>query len=384
MSDTERGLWTSASYAQRDKDCLGAFLLSRDLPEPPASPESDSGTIVHLLWNGRDILPPRDPTPEEIDKADELRTREVEVAQAEGFDLAKCVRLVETRLWHRFPKVAVETKRKKLRVEVEMLQTSGRFDVALYDPTDGRALIVDGKSGWLDVPPPNSNPQLRRLAVLLWLSLYPKQVLVNILKPFGRQEPCCVYDAEALRTALLEMEAQVRANHDPKSPRTPGEVQCRYCRAGYWGKCAEHAAWLSSALPTICPPLPMTRARDWTPEQRGIFLGRWKIVEKWGGDNWDECKELMQADPQAATGFRLVDGDERETVVDLQTVWTRFQRIGSLTAFMRSLKLTKKTFKEVVRAATGKTGKALDGEMKTLLDGCTVSTQSAPTIERNK
>jgi len=87
------------------------------------------------------------------------------------------IRIVERQLWHEFAAVRGES-------EPTLLKTSGQFDVALVKPESRRALILDGKSGWLPVPPNPTNLQLRRLATLLCLQLGSDEVGVAILKPF--------------------------------------------------------------------------------------------------------------------------------------------------------------------------------------------------------
>src|SRR5215475_14465915 len=74
------------------------------------------------------------------------------------------LRIAEGRLWHTFWGATSSHKWASLK-------TSGQFDVALVHPESRRALICDGKSGWLPVPPNPSNLQLRRLAALLWLQI---------------------------------------------------------------------------------------------------------------------------------------------------------------------------------------------------------------------
>src|SRR5271163_4627569 len=44
---TKRGLWTSASNAQNDKDCPGRHIAQRGIPEPPKSEDASQGTLIH-------------------------------------------------------------------------------------------------------------------------------------------------------------------------------------------------------------------------------------------------------------------------------------------------------------------------------------------------
>ncbi len=373
MTD-DRGKWTSASNAEADKLCPGRFQAQRDLSEPPTNRDADSGTVVHALWTGS--KPHREPTNEEMDKADELLLRESEVSESAGLNPRHCMRLVETRLWHDFPAFVTVERLDPNTIPVggavRMLKHSGRFDVALYDSASGRALVLDGKSGWLEVPPPNTNQQLRDLAVLLWLTLSPQEISVNILKPFGRQDASCDYTAEDLRRSLLEMEARVRASNDPNSPRIPGQVQCKFCRAALDGKCAEHQAWLVAALPIVCPPLPMVSAAQWTPLQRSVFCERYSMAAKWIEDRKLEIKNLLQADPSSVPGFGLKDGRNIETITDPQKVFNRFCGIGGTPeSFLRAVNIVKTSLKDEVRTIAEQGGGDTPEGLKDLVERMT-------------
>jgi hypothetical protein len=174
------------------------------------------------------------------DKAQALREQESSVA--EDFFQGE-----ERRLWHEFPDLSGG-------LEPAILKTSGQFDIALVHPKSRRALIFDGKSGWLPVSPNPSNLQLRRLAALLWLQVNPIEIGVCILKPFGKTESPCVYTVSDLERSLIEMQEHVRQSHEPDAPRTAGEEQCRYCRA----REGVQRAWLGFQLP-YQPPCRLCR-----------------------------------------------------------------------------------------------------------------------------
>src|SRR5262245_52554300 len=100
MNDLIRGEWTSASNALADRLCRGRHQAQSGLAEPPITDASESGTIIHALWTGRD--PARKPTAEEADQAETLREQESQVATEFFGDKRDLVRLVEHRLWHQF------------------------------------------------------------------------------------------------------------------------------------------------------------------------------------------------------------------------------------------------------------------------------------------
>jgi hypothetical protein len=375
MTDPRRGQWTSASNALADRLCRGRHQAQVNLPELPRSDLSEAGTVIHAVWTGTE--PPREPGAEEMEKAQALREQEAKVAH-EFFGTGDgLVRLVERRLWHEFPAMTDDPERGRLR-------TSGQFDVALVHPESRRALICDGKSGWLPVTPNPSNLQLRRLAALLWLQIDSAEIGVCILKPFAKTELPCVYTLSDLQRSLCEMVEDVRQSHAPTAPRTAGEEQCRYCRARE--SCPARLAWLSAALPALSPSLPMISARDWTPAQRVLFLEREKDAREWLEARKEEIKALLSEMPQAVPGYGLKPGRTIETITDPQEVWKRFGHGlgGTLDAFMSCIRVGKAALKDEVRALSGHKGRALEADLEVLLAGCVATTSSAPTIERVK
>jgi hypothetical protein len=286
------------------------------------------------------------------------------------------VRIVERRLWHTFAAWPDDPNQ-------GMLKTSGQFDVALVHPESRRALICDGKSGWLPVSPNPFNLQLRRLAALLWLEIGSQEIGVSILKPFSKTEPPCVYTVPDLQRSVWEMEEDVRNSHAPNAPRTAGTEQCRYCRARE--DCPARLAWLSAVLPAAVPSLPMISARDWTPAQRRLFLEREKEAREWLEARKEEIKVLLGKMPDAVPGYGLKPGRTLETIIDCQEVLKRFCQVGgTLEEFMKCIKIGKTALKEKVRALSGHQGNTLEADMEALLRGCVETKVSAPSIERLK
>ncbi len=373
MNEQCRGEWTSASNALPDRLCPGRYQAQIGLPELPPTEESESGRVIHALWTG--TKPPRKPMGEEIEKAEALREQEQMVAKeffGRGEDL---VRIVERRLWHELPALNGDSPGGTLK-------TSGQFDVVLVQPESARALIFDGKSGWLPVSPTSCNLQLRRLAALLWLQLESQEIGVSIVKPFAKPQPTCLYTVSDLERSVWEMEEDVRQSHLPDAARAAGEEQCRYCRARE--SCATRLAWLSGALPSSWPQLPMVSARDWSPAQCALFLEREKDARDWLDARKEEIKTILGEKPDAAPGFGLRPGRSLETITDAQQVFTRFaQRFGgSAERFLNCVRVGKTALTEEVRTLSGHKGKALEADLESLLAGCVDFKTSSPVIER--
>ncbi len=373
MSEQPRGEWTSASNALADRLCRGRHQAQIGLPELPPTAEGQSGTVIHALWTGQQ--PPREPTPDETEKAEALREQETAVAREFFGSREGLVRIVERRLWHEFPVSRSKGGRR-------ILKTSGQFDVALVHPGSARALICDGKSGWLTVSPNPSNLQLRRLAALLWLQIDSREIAVSILKPLAKPEPPCLYTLADLQRSIAEMEDDVRQSHSPAASRMAGEEQCRYCRAREI--CTTRLAWLAGALPACWPALPMVSARDWTPAQRALFLEREKAVYDWLQARREEIKILLAESPQSVPGYGLRPGRTLETIRCPQEVLHRFIRQfgGTLDHFLECIKVGKAALKDELRVLSGHQGQALEADMVNLLSGCIETKTSAPTIEK--
>jgi Protein of unknown function (DUF2800) len=375
MNNPLRGEWTSASNALADRLCRGRHQAQRNLSELPGTDQSETGNAIHALWTG--TAPEREPTAEEIDKAEALREQETRATEEFFGTNEGIVRIVERRLWHEFPAFNEDPGRGTLK-------TSGQFDVALIQPKAHRALICDGKSGWLPVSPNPANLQLRRLAALLWLELNLSEIGVCILKPFERNEPICLYAPADLKRSVLELQEDVRHSHEANARRTAGEEQCRYCRARE--SCPTRLAWLSAALPAVSPPLPMLSARDWTPAQRVRFLECEKDARDWLEARKNEIKVLLAEIPDAVPGYTLKTGRTVENIIHPQEVLKRFCNGlgGTMDAFMKCLKVGKTALADEVRALRGHKGKALEADLEALLAGCVEFKTSAPTIERLK
>lgn len=377
--DNERGQWTSASSAEADHLCPGRHRAQLNLPELPKTPESTTGERVHAIWCGPGVL---DATPEELDAADSLCDLERELSeQFFGGPAAamETMRFVEKRLWHEF-----RPKHSGFHYANGPVKTSGRFDVVRFRAASGRALLIDGKTGYLDVAPNPSNLQLRRLAALLYLEVRPTQIGVAIIRPHSKPSEICVYEESDLEQAGAEMERDVAASHDPTAKRIPGEEQCRYCRAR--DLCPERLEWVRPVIQALALPngqLPAATAKEWTPEQRSLFLEREQAARKWLEDRKDEIKALLCADPGAAPGYCLKPGRVTETVVNPQEVFNRFVVIqGKTEQFLPCVNLVKGRFKDAVRVVTGHKGKQLEQDVDALLDGCTEAKEAAPTIAK--
>ena len=361
ITDLLRGQWSSASNALADRLCRGRYQAQIHLPELPRSEASEAGTVIHALWTGTE--PPRQATADEQEKAEALREQEAKVAAGFSSPEAELVRIVERRLWHEFPAVSDDP-------DGVALKTSGQFDVALVHPEFRRALICDGKSGWLPVTPNPSNLQLRRLAALLWLQLDAREIGVCILKPFGKMEPSCVY--------VEPGPPSFRCRDGGRRPPKPRPQRAPDGRRGAMPLlpgpgCLPGAPGPGSGGITGRGPAPADDGRAGLDPgaARALFLEREKEVRDWLAARKEEIKALLSERPEAVPGYGLKPGRTTETISDPQEVLDRFcHRLGGTPkAFMKRVAVAKSALKNELRALSSHQGKALEAELDALLAG---------------
>lgn len=211
-NETERGEWTSASAAESDAACKGRHLMQRNLPDEK-SDDAASGTRIHdALVKGSDEGLSQDES-ETYGKCCEIE-REL-IVRYFGFDTFVNPPEREVRYWTSFGD----------------LKHSGQNDSSWR--ASSKCLLLDYKTGRNEVAASPRNMQLRDLAVLKWMNTpLLSEIAVAIIQPFVTSEPeICIYKEIDIDRAFKEMAERVMASNDPNSPRTAGEIQCKYCRA---------------------------------------------------------------------------------------------------------------------------------------------------------
>ena len=368
--DPERGGWTSASSAERHAACPGSFLLEVGIAPDPSSADAERGTrIAAALAAGTPDGSENSPTlvSEEFETYEMCLTMRQKITTAWG---GKCdVKRAEERYWLEWESPTGKT-----------LKHSGKADLVVID--GDRALIIDDKSGRNAVSASPRNLQLRHLAVLV-AACEPgvAEVTVAIDQPWASSEvELCFYTLDDLVVALDELHGQVEANHDPKSPRNPGE-HCQYCRAKRM--CVE---FMAASLPVPVPPESMPAAVQIEeaiarlPGNRlGPFLGLVRLASE--AAELEVRNRLKDGIP--VDGWHMAPGRTTETITDVQTCFDRFMAEGGTQSqFLRIVKVDKTHLKEHLRGLTGLKGKALDGKLATMIEGITESKTSQPILER--
>lgn len=369
----ERGGWTHASNAQADSLCPGRHLMQAGVPEKAddqGGEYAESGNRLHHALLKRD---PSALTLEEKERYDVACALEAKlVADYFGHEASKVKTFREQRFWCQI----------RDPVNNRVLKHSGQPDVV--HRVDTRALVIEYKGLYGDIPPSPENLQLRDQAVLVkGHFVFIDEVLVDVIQPaLSHTLNPCLYDKEALAQAEQQMFARVAASNTPNAPRFAGSVQCKYCRAKML--CPEYQRMAGSLVPGMLTLLEVTPA-NWSPQQRAYFLSQRKVAQDWLDNCTQAIKDILAKDPEAVEGWFLVPGVKRESVQDPQKCFERFASLGgNAEQFMACVAVTKAKLKDAVSKLTGARGKALETAMATLTDGLVSVSQAAPTLKEGK
>jgi hypothetical protein len=230
------------------------------------------------------------------------------------------------------------------------------------------------------------NLQLRDQAVLIWRNLAPlTEIGVVVDQPAITDNPeICVYTSEELARAEKEMWDRVIASNTPGQRRTPGKVQCHFCKARL-GNCAEYQQWAGAISPPALLTVLGVPMVNWTPEQRAMAADALAPAGKLLEDIKENLKEFIRTDPASVPGWGLSNGVKREEIKDPQKCFERFGVLGGkLEQFMGCIKVKKAALKEAVHEVTSKKGKALDTAMKELTLDIVEVTVSEPSLKKLK
>ena len=218
---------TSASSAPADRACPGRHLAQRGIPEPERSEDSKFGDEIH------EALATGDASKLSVEQFDIYEgCQEITnklLSAVFGADASKAKVFRKQRFWCKVRDVVPNPSADGEKVEVQYLH-SGEPD-AVYRLGD-TLLIPDFKTLPGALPDSPENEQLRDYVVMAARHLVAKRAAVAIVQPLVTYTPqLCLYDEADIARAEKEMFERIKASNSEKSPRIPGELQCKYCRA---------------------------------------------------------------------------------------------------------------------------------------------------------
>lgn len=386
---TLRGRWTSASNAAADLGCPARHLAQRGLEERD-SKDAATGRAVHNVLALID-------TPEHKAAYEALKPDQRDIHD-------RCLAIAERKKVEFFGREAANPSLRTFREQrywvklrkpapaeektAEFLEHSGQPDLVYR--LGMRALVVEFKTLFGDIPGASSNMQLRDQACLVRGNLLVNEVGAVLVQPWVNANPeVCLYTAGDLDRASKEMFARVIASNDPASRRIAGEVQCGFCLAKT--QCDAYQKWAGGSVPAMLTVLDVPM-EAWTPEQRAIAADRLSVAQDYLDQLKDFLKSGLEKDPEFVPGWGLQPGTERETITDPQGVFERWVKLvpklppeDQVKAFMRTVTVRKAPLREILAAYTDyKKGKALQDAVAGLLDGLVETKFSAPSLKRLK
>lgn len=351
MTDERKGL-PSASSAGRYALCPGSFMLEKQAPPEVESDDAARGTRIHDWLAGL----PVELTDDEMRVAELCSTQEGELVGATFGDDAITVTR-EERLWSRG-------------------NWSGKPDVVYANdiPAD-LGLVIDYKTGRGEVESAVGNLQLRALAVLAAQRWGFKRIDVAIIQPHAGPPSVCRYMESDLWSAWQQIEDLMSRVQQPGQPRNPSAEACKYCRAKAICPEAKAAAMAITQASSV---------EILTGGELSDMLDRCKLAEQVIDAIRTEARRRIDAGEEVP-GWTLAPGAVRQEITDPQRVFSRFIEEGGTDAqFMAAVKVTKGALKDSLKAATGLKGKALDAELASILEGCTIEKPTASQLRKVK
>jgi hypothetical protein len=360
MTDEREG-WTSASSAQADELCPGRFLAQKGIPET-AHEWSETGDRIHASLAVQD------------DAGLNLEQKEIYDA---------CNEVAEDVMKKVFGGVPHVTRERRYWIESSGgVKHSAQLDMAARKET--HALIIDYKALSGEKPESPVNLQLRDQAVC-YEANNPLlvDIAVAIVQPLVTRSPeITLYTMADIQKSRQLMWERIAKSHDAGSPRIPGDLQCRFCKAR--GVCKEYNAW-ASAIVLSNNSIMDTPVSQWTPMMRSHFLDRMPAALKWIEDSKEALKELMKNDPNSVPGYHLTPGPKREYITNPQAVYDQFAgKGGDLNQFMSCVGVSKGKLKEQLAEVTKKKGRQLQSELRQVIGDNSEYRDTESRFERTK
>jgi hypothetical protein len=209
------------------------------------------------------------------------------------------------------------------------------------------------------------------------------RITVAIIQPLAGHASVSSYQHEDIHDAIVESSELMSSVKKLGQPRTPSEAACKYCKGKPYCKEARELA--------VAPPLtdapagitPDAIAVTLTNQTLAAFLDRAAQAEAVIEACRSEARRRL-AEGDAIEGWTLKDGAVRETITDSEKVASRFLQLGTYEQLAPAIALNKAKLKEAIKTATGFKGQQLTAKLEALLDGCTESKTSQPTLTKTK
>lgn len=363
--DERRGL-PSASNFERLLNCPGSWALEQSAPEPEESSEATAGTAIHS-WLAGDIGDDS-LSAEELDIAVTCRRLETEAFLAwVGEETATTYR--EERLW--------------LRDGLRLI-FSGKPDFLAVNMIGGSAMLLDFKSGFVDVAESAQNAQLRALAVLVADNYPVDTVTVGVIQPgAGHKVKLATFSDEQLTAATAQVLAAIDESKSPITTLCIGSW-CRYCRANAAGTCP---AMRESSL-ALAKCATTTQPHQLTNNELGEVLDKAGVLAKFVAAVQSEAKRRIEAGERVtfeSSEWVLEPGSGKRKITDPEKALTSLLEVSTgefLSCCTVRIGDLEKAYHKALQAEGKVTVLAAKNKLNAALAGCMEKELSAPTLER--
>lgn len=187
------------------------------------------------------------------------------------------------------------------------------------------AEIIDYKHGIGHIVEPEKNLQLILYALGSWGKLQeselglPDTFRLTVIQPRAYHPAGVIrswdISPERLAEWTMKLYEAAMATDDPNAPATPGDEQCRWCKAR--ATCPELTAYSLQAAQAVFKPIETTHQTlqtnlsrepsDLSDDQLIFILSNKKLIEGWLGAIEDHCRERAE-EGIPIRGFKLVRG----------------------------------------------------------------------------
>jgi hypothetical protein len=193
--------------------------------------------------------------------------------------------------------------------------STGRYDYAYRSRDSNRVLIVDDKTGRLEVSPAEVNDQLRELAAVFYQNALGgvEEITVAVCQPWVSRTPSvAVFDRLEAEFAILQLQKNLAQVAEPYAIRTPGP-HCKYCPAA--AHCEENRTLVNSVLSLS----DRIRKGDFAlpiGKYGTLFLDKALMAQKVLEAIIAKYKELLTTEATAVPGYYLKAGYTRHIITD--------------------------------------------------------------------
>jgi hypothetical protein len=329
------------SSLRRRELCPGSVFEERGLPDV-SNPDSDRGTRLHDMiaavcaYNDKDIKNMGAATDEE---------RELVSAMYEFFKDRTAI----------YEPLFFETESLLVYKKDGEVLFFGTCDVLAQDNAEKHGLIIDWKTGWGEVAPAEDNVQGAAYAIAAMQMYGLEAVTVCFFNPVARwQSEYTFRRSDALFRSIEEI---IGRSMDGKGVLSPGDEQCRYCKAALHGTCPALRA-LTLDVHEVAEKQPLDALPSMPDEQLAELVEKGKVVGKLLKAAEDELKSRCEERGEVA-GWCIKETSGGREIKDLNALWGRVRDyFESTSAFLECCSVSVPQVERQVIAEEGLKGKA--------------------------